>query len=79
MDMKFHWLRDRDAQGQFRIYWRPGKTNKGDYWSKTMHPPVHHRDVRSEYLTPLRKLIELRKRKKEASSSHNVGLSARVC
>jgi hypothetical protein len=27
MDMRFHWLRDREAQGQFRIYWRPGKTN----------------------------------------------------
>jgi len=22
MDMQFHWLRDREAQGQFRIYWR---------------------------------------------------------
>ncbi len=21
MDMRFHWLRDRKAQGQFRIYW----------------------------------------------------------
>ena len=27
MDMRFHWLRDREAQGQFKIYWRPGKTN----------------------------------------------------
>jgi hypothetical protein len=25
MDMRFHWLRDCEAQGQFRIYWRPGK------------------------------------------------------
>lgn len=27
MDMRFHWLRDREAQKQFRIYWHPGKTN----------------------------------------------------
>jgi hypothetical protein len=24
IDMRFHWLRDREAQGQFKIYWRPG-------------------------------------------------------
>ena len=30
MDMRFHWLRCRDSQGQFRYYWRPGPTNKGD-------------------------------------------------
>eukprot|EP00804_Cyclotella_cryptica_P028442 CCRYP_014211-RA/>CCRYP_014211-RA protein AED:0.38 eAED:0.38 QI:0/0/0/1/0/0/2/0/375 len=23
MDMRFHWLRDRECQEQFRIYWRP--------------------------------------------------------
>jgi len=27
MDMRFHWLRDRECQQQFRIYWRPGKLN----------------------------------------------------
>ena len=25
MDMRFHWLRDREAQGQFNIYWRSGE------------------------------------------------------
>ena len=25
MDMRFHWLRNREAQGQFRIYWGPGR------------------------------------------------------
>ena len=27
MDMRFHWLRYRETHKQFRIYWRPGKTN----------------------------------------------------
>ena len=31
MDMRFHWLRDRECQRQFRIYWRPGKMNYADY------------------------------------------------
>ena len=28
MDQKFHWLRCRDAQGQFKFFWWPGPTNK---------------------------------------------------
>jgi hypothetical protein len=27
MDMRFYWLRYREAQQQFRFFWRPGKTN----------------------------------------------------
>ena len=27
MDMRFHWLRDRMNQLQFRFHWRPGPTN----------------------------------------------------
>ena len=67
MDMRFHWLRDREAQNQFRIYWRRGVQNKADYWSKTQHPTAHHRDMRSEILTPLKKLIDFRRKQKERS------------
>jgi hypothetical protein len=38
MDMQFHWLRDREAQGQLKIYWWPGNTNHADYFTKH-HPP----------------------------------------
>ena len=31
MDMRFHWLRDRETLKQFRIYWRPGRMNYADY------------------------------------------------
>jgi hypothetical protein len=34
MDMRFHWLRCREAQNQFRFFWRPGKTNLADYCTK---------------------------------------------
>jgi hypothetical protein len=40
MDMRIHWLRDRECQQQFRIYWRPGKMNYTDYWTKH-HPELH--------------------------------------
>jgi hypothetical protein len=41
MDLRLHWLRCREAQGQFRFYWAPGADNWGDYYSKH-HPPIHH-------------------------------------
>ena len=60
MDMKFHWLRDREAQGQFRFYWRDGPSNDADYPSKN-HCPAHHQRVRTRFLTPRIILDELRK------------------
>ena len=51
MDMRFYWLRDRECQEQFRIYWRPGKLNYADYWTKH-HQATHHQNVRREFITP---------------------------
>jgi len=49
MDMRFFWVRDRVKQGQFRVHWKPGKTNHADYYTKH-HPPSHHIKVRPTYL-----------------------------
>ena len=59
MDMHFHWLRGREAQGQFNIYWRPGNTNLADYFTKH-HAPAHHANVRAESLTRVKDLAEAR-------------------
>jgi hypothetical protein len=53
MDMRLHWLRNREAQGQIQIYWRPGKTNLADYFTKH-HPPAHHFNVQAEFLTKVK-------------------------
>jgi len=50
MDMRFYWLRCREAQRQFRFYWAPGKTNLGDYWTKH-HCAAHHIEKRPTILT----------------------------
>jgi hypothetical protein len=50
MDMRFHWLRDRECQQQFRIYWHPEKLNYANYWKKH-HPETHHRNMGKEFLT----------------------------
>ncbi len=59
MDMRFHWLRCREAQQQFRFYWRPGKTNLGNYWTKH-HCAAHHVKKCSTILTPLSVITALR-------------------
>ena len=50
MDMRFHWLRCRDARRQFQYYWRPGTQNLADYFTKH-HPASHHKASRPTYLT----------------------------
>ena len=76
MDMKFHWLRDREAQGQFRFYWRDGPSNDADYPSKN-HCPAHHQRVRPRFLTP--RLIVDELRKMHNKKPHIFRASERVC
>ena len=61
MDMRFHWLRDRECQQQFKFFWRPGKTNYADYWTKH-HSAAHHVNMRKEFLTPMIVLEMLRQK-----------------
>ena len=49
MDMRYYWIRDRVRQGQFIVFWRKGKLNKADYFTKH-HPASHHRAIRSTYI-----------------------------
>ena len=71
MDMCFHWLRDRELQQQLRIYWRSGKLNHADYFTKH-HPAAHHRNIRKEYLTPQRIIQEL-VRESQKAAGHDIG------
>ena len=41
MDMRFFWINDRIEQGKFRVFWRPGPENLGDYHSKHHSPELH--------------------------------------
>ena len=50
MDMRFYWIQDRIKQQQFRVHWKPGKENRGDYHAKH-HAPSHHRNVRPLHLS----------------------------
>lgn len=52
IDMRFYWVRDRIAQGQFTVLWRRGADNLADYFTKH-HAPSHHRLMRSRYLLSL--------------------------
>jgi hypothetical protein len=49
MDMRFYWIKDRQNQGQFQLYWRPGTTSRSDYFTKH-HSPAHHRIMCHQYI-----------------------------
>jgi hypothetical protein len=48
IDMRFYWVRDRVQQGQFNVFWAPGKEHHGDYQTKHF-PDSHHKEVRPTY------------------------------
>ena len=50
MDMRYNWILDRQVQRHFQVIWRPGKDNLADYFTKH-HSTVHHKRVRSIYVT----------------------------
>jgi hypothetical protein len=49
IDMRFYWIKDRVANGEFIVHWRRGLENDADYFTKH-HAPSHHRCMRSRYL-----------------------------
>ena len=48
-DMRYHWLRDRQTQEQFNIFWDKGINNEADYTTKH-HPPAIHLQNRPRYI-----------------------------
>ena len=48
-DIKYNWLRDRQAQQQFEITRQKGSTNQADYFTKH-HPPSHHKLKHYDYI-----------------------------
>ncbi len=75
MDMLFHWLRCRDAQDQFRYYWRPGTQNLADYFTK-QHPATHHKNVRPTILTAVNDLEYSKLRVTQDKSSPQINVKS---
>ena len=51
IDMRFYWIQDRTHCGQLLIYWCPGSTNIGEYFTKHQYP-AHHFLMQHIYLHP---------------------------
>jgi hypothetical protein len=60
MDMRYFWLQDRDAQGQFKYYWDKGEGNRGDYYTKH-HSISHHQVMRPVHLHEPRSTVPARR------------------
>ena len=41
LEMRLNWLKDQEAQGQFRFFWDKGNRNKADYHTQH-HTPEYH-------------------------------------
>ena len=48
MNKRFYWLQDRVEQGEFRVFWAPGKDNLADYYTK-YHSPATYKRLRPIY------------------------------
>ena len=51
-DMRFNFLKCREAQNQFDLIWRKGALNRADYHSK-LHPTHHYIKKRGEYVVDM--------------------------
>ena len=49
IDMRYHWIRDRVARGEYTVAWGPGADNFADYFTKS-HPAKHCQVVRHRYV-----------------------------
>ena len=49
MDMRWYWLKDRVRQGQFLVYYRPGKDNLADPFTKH-HNPAHIKEMKPNFV-----------------------------
>ena len=74
MDMRYYWLKDREAQNFFQFHWKPGKNNLADYWTKH-HAAIHHANIRKQILSKPDVITQLRNRLNRALKS----VVARVC
>lgn len=50
VDMRYHWIRDRVRQQQFKVCWKPGTDNLADFFTKR-HPVKHFQSMRKFYVT----------------------------
>jgi hypothetical protein len=76
MNMKYHWLCDRECRGQFWHYWAPGKENNGNYVTKH-HATIHHQATRPTFLTNIPTLQALRQQLNQQLTGNLT--VARVC
>ena len=49
INKRLYWLQDRVEQGEFNVFWAPGKHNLVDYFTK-YHLPATHRELQPIYI-----------------------------
>jgi len=67
IDMNFHWIRDRVKQKQFKVFWKEGKTNLADFFTKPL-PRLQHQQAMKYLIREDANMENLSKTKKQARS-----------
>jgi hypothetical protein len=66
IQMRYHWIRDRVDNGEFKVIWAPGAHNKADFFSKTL-PATEFLRKRDLYVhTPISRFSKFLEHKKKA-------------
>ena len=67
-DVRYHWLSEKQQNGDFSIYWDRGVNNLADYHTKH-HSPTHHQNVRPKYILQIFLITQYVPAKKFRSSA----------
>ena len=82
MEMRCYWLKCRERQEQFHLYWKRGLFNKANYPTK-YHPTKHHLQVRPDYVLNMTKILnavsKFQNQLISSKSQNTLQHSARVC
>ena len=65
MDMRFHWIQDRIAQGQFTVQYREGEHNLADFFTKALPVASHHAVMKFLVNVPFRSPVQRRELAKQ--------------
>ena len=59
MEMRFHWICDRNNHGHYSLYWRPGYTKKRTNIPRTTHQPIIGMSDTTNYIKQMLSLTKL--------------------
>ena len=77
-DVRYHWLAEKQHNGEFDVFWDHGYNNLADYHTKH-HSPKHHQSVCPTYILQIFLLTNIIKNLFSLTVCPHSSSAARVC